>query len=112
MCIDGMYVSKRGFLTSIDKTIRFRCAVTIPNRKTEEFYNAIDVILRLYNGAGFTVITIHADREFKTLFDEVKDNLDVTMNYAPAGDHVPEAERNNRTLKERIQLATTAYPAN
>ena len=31
--------------------------------------------------------------------DNVKDDLDVTMNYANPGDHIPEIERNNRTVK-------------
>ena len=30
--IDGMYVNKRLFITSIDKAIRYRCAISIPNR--------------------------------------------------------------------------------
>ena len=99
-----MFVSGLGFVTSIDKAIRFRAAVTIPNRKAKEFYTAIDIILRQYNGAGFIITIIHADPEFKPLFEPVKDNLSVTMNYAPAQAHVPEAERNNRTLKERIRV--------
>ena len=95
LCIDGMYVSKRGFLTSIDKTIWFRCAVTIPNRTAEEFYNALDVILRQYNAAGFTVRYVEVDREFKPLFEPVKDILGITMRYTPAQNHVPKAEWNN-----------------
>ena len=37
--------------------------------------------------------------------DEVKDKLDIKMNYAVTNEHVPEAERNNCTIAERI-LAT------
>jgi hypothetical protein len=32
-------------------------------------------------------------------------DLDVNMNLTNAQDHVPEAEQNNRTIKERIQAA-------
>ena len=99
--IDGMYINKRLFITSIDKTICYRCAISIPNRTEKELFIAIDKILRQYNTAGFTIKTIHAYHEFKPLFEQVSDDLDVTMNYPPAQAHVPEAERNIRTLKER-----------
>jgi hypothetical protein len=35
--------------------------------------------------------------------NEVEDNLDVEMNYTSKGEHVPEAERNNRLIGERIR---------
>lgn len=44
------------------------------------------------------------------MMDEVKDNLDVDMNYANAFDHVPEAERNNRTIKDRFRAAYHRLP--
>ena len=42
--------------------------------------------------------------------DPVMDELQVTMEYAPAGDHVPEAERNNRTIKERVRATFHRLP--
>jgi hypothetical protein len=68
------------------------------------------VVLRLYNEAGYTISQIHADNEFRPLFEAVADELDVTMNYTNAGDHVPEAERNNRVIQERIRTAYHRLP--
>ena len=65
----------------------------LKNRTTNELYEALDKVLRLYNGRGFTVKEIHCDREFKPLMDPVKDMMGVEMHYPPAGDHVPQAER-------------------
>ena len=42
--------------------------------------------------------------------DQVQDDLDVVMNYTNASNHVPEAERNNRTIKERIRAAYHRLP--
>ena len=42
--------------------------------------------------------------------DQVRDDLDVVMNYTNASDHVPEAEQNNRTIKERIRAAYYRLP--
>ena len=39
------------------------------------------------------------------MMDKVKDELDMDMNYTSASEHVPEAERNNRMIKERIRAA-------
>jgi hypothetical protein len=39
------------------------------------------------------------------MMDKVKDDLGVCMNFTNALDYVPEAERNNRTIKEQVQAA-------
>jgi hypothetical protein len=44
------------------------------------------------------------------MMEKVKDDLDVDMNFTNAQDHVPEAERNNRTKKERIRAAYHRLP--
>jgi len=103
LCMDVMYVNSMPMLTAIDKNIRFRSLITMENRTAAELYKCLDKIFRVYNSAGFLIKCIESDREFKTLMDDVKDDLDVTMNYPPAGAHVPEAERNNRTIGERIR---------
>ena len=55
---------------------------------------------------------IHCDGEYRSMMDKVKDDLDAEMNYANAQDHVPEAERNNRTIKERVRAACQRLPYN
>jgi ubiquinone biosynthesis protein COQ9 len=42
--------------------------------------------------------------------EKVKDNLGDQMNFTNALDHVPEAERNNRTIKESVQAAYHGLP--
>ena len=49
------------------------------------------------------VQTIHSDHEFKAIMNDVKDNMDVDMEHPAAGDHVLQAERNNRTIGERVR---------
>jgi hypothetical protein len=38
LCIDIMYVNECGFMTTIDRTIRFRSAIPIEKRTHEEYY--------------------------------------------------------------------------
>ena len=49
------------------------------------------------------ITDINCDGVFQTLMDEVNDKLKITMNYTSKGEHVPEAERNNCTIGERIR---------
>ena len=67
-------------------------------------------MLKHYNKAGFTVTRINCDMEFKSIMDDVKNKLNIELNYANAGDHVPEAECNNRTIKERFRAAYHRLP--
>ena len=60
------------------------------------------MVLRHYNNGGYTVHMIHCDQECKPIMDQVKDELDIQMNYTITDEHVPEAEHNNHTFAERI----------
>ena len=100
LCIDTMFVNGQGFLTSIDKTIKYRAAIPIDSRRVQEYFRALDAILRHYNKAGYIIKRIECDGEYKSMMEEIKDELDIDMNFTNVQDHVPEAERNNRTIKE------------
>jgi hypothetical protein len=110
LCIDIMYVNESGFMTTIYRTIRFRSAIPIDNRTHKEYYRVLDMVLRVYNSAGFHIKTTHCDGEFRAMMEKVKDDLGVRMNFPNALDHVPEAERNNRTIKERVRAAKHRLP--
>ncbi|CAJ1945707.1 unnamed protein product, partial [Cylindrotheca closterium] len=73
------------------------------NLKTDPVFDALDKIFRRYNKAGFQVKTIKCDRAFIPLTDDMLDDMDVTIDLTAAGDHEHTAERNNRTLKERVR---------
>ena len=110
LCIDVFNCCGIPMFTAIDRSIRYRSLVPLKSRTSPELYRGLDIILRKYNKAGFTIITIMCDREFKPLFDEVSDELNVEMNYTSASEHVPEAERNNRTIGKRIRAAYHTLP--
>jgi hypothetical protein len=70
----------------------------------------LDMVLRLYKSAEFHIKTIHCDREFRAMMEKVKDNPGVQMNFTNALDHLPEAERNNRTIKEQVWVTYHRLP--
>jgi hypothetical protein len=55
LCVDLMYANGIPILTTIDKTIRFRGVVPMRGKKAEQMYEALDVVLQLYNKAGVTI---------------------------------------------------------
>ena len=66
--------------------------------------------MRHYNKGDLFIQLIHCDGEYKQLIEPDQDKLNATMNFASPGDHVPEAERNNRTIKERIRAPFHRLP--
>jgi hypothetical protein len=102
--MDIMFVNGLPLLTTINDTIKYQSVVPIMSRHSRVVYSALDTITRVnYNKTSFTITTIHCDQEFKFMMDQISDDLDIEMKYTTTGDHVPEAERNNCTLKERIR---------
>ena len=99
-------------VTAIDKSIKFRSLVLIRGRESGHFYEALDHILRRYNSAGLQITKLNCDNEFKSIMDDVKDELGTDFNPSNPGDHCPEAERNNRTIQERIRVGYYRLPYN
>ena len=89
LCMDIMFVWGLPFLTTIDRTIRFRAAVPLKNRTSKEIYAALDMVLRHYTKAEYIISDIHCDQEFRSMMDAVSDELDVEMNYTTTNEHVP-----------------------
>ena len=50
----------------------------------------------------FYVQLIHCHGEYTPLIEPVQDKLNANMIFSNLGDHVPEAECNNQTIKECI----------
>ena len=68
------------------------------------------LFFRQYNKAGYFIKRIYCDNEFCTLVNDLQDDLDVEVICVAAGEHVSEAERNNRTIGERIRAGYHRVP--
>ena len=90
--MDIMFVNEIPMLTTIDTTIKFRGLVPMNSRTHSEIYQSLDKVLRFYNKGGYYIKTIHCDGEFKAIMSKVSDDLNITMNYTNAQEHVPQAE--------------------
>ncbi|CAJ1946081.1 unnamed protein product [Cylindrotheca closterium] len=94
--IDLVFVNNSFGLTTIDGSVRYRCYIPLASRSKTALYDAIDKCFRLYNARDFTVKKIYCDGEFRPVFEPMKDELEVQMNYASRGKHDPNAEQNSQ----------------
>ena len=108
--MDVMYVCEQPFLVFHDKTIRDNVVEALPSRGQKSFYKALDEAFEYYGGHGFTIGEINCDREFKSLLDPVKNDLQITLDYGPAQEHANTAERFIRTIGERIRAYWHSTP--
>ena len=98
--MDGMKIPPMVFLTAIDTAIEHRSCNSLKGEKDMDCHHALDKILHLHDSACFKVKTICHDGAFVSMMDEVKDKLQIDVNCCNPDKHVPEAERNNRVIKE------------
>jgi hypothetical protein len=88
----------------IDKSIRFRGLIALDDRSESSIHEAIkySIIFGLYAKARFYVEQINCYQEFRApLVDKICDHIVGIM--MTANEHVPEVEKNNRTIQERIR---------
>jgi hypothetical protein len=102
LCIDVMKVNGVPFLTTISKNIHNRTAQYVKGQTSDVYRTCLSQVLRIYKMGGFRVEHAQCDNEFRPLMDTLANDFGVKMNYVNPQEHVPEAERNNRTIKECI----------
>jgi hypothetical protein len=110
LCIDTFFVNQMPFLSTISRRIYYRTCQWIKSREVDTYQECFIKVLKLYKSAGFQVATVSADREFVAVLDPIKEKYKFTTNYASAQEHVPEVERSNRVIKERVRATVHRSP--
>ena len=108
--VDTIFVNGIPFMATIGYPMYYRTCDRVEDKKADTYYEAIDKVLRVYNKGGYRVKTIECDEEYRPLFEKIEDELGIEMNYANPQDHVPQAERNNRTIKECVRTGIQRTP--
>ena len=73
LAIDLVFINSQIFMTTIDRTITFKAVVPLRSREDEVILEALDVIISYYRNTGFDVMRIHADGEFESLKERIRD---------------------------------------
>jgi Reverse transcriptase (RNA-dependent DNA polymerase) len=108
---DIMFVNKLPFFVTISRHIRFSTSEFLKNKKSDTIFQAIKHVHQTYTKRGFKVKTLLLDGEFDKdgLNGEVA-GLGCNMNAVAREEHVPEIERNIRTIKDRSRSVVTVLP--
>ena len=110
LCIDGIKINGLMFLTTVSKNILYRTAQYVQSKSISCFKEAIKEVINVYNRAGFKIKEVRSDNEFRPLQETLLEEFEIKMNFSNPQEHVPEAERNNRVIKERVRATYHRLP--
>ena len=100
-----MFINQQEVLTTFDKYRRFCGLVTLSKRTKEECYMDLVVVMRHHNKAGFSVKCIECDGYFKSIMDEVSNEMEIYMNDENPDGQVTESESKNILIKDWCKIA-------
>jgi hypothetical protein len=112
LAIDGITINSLKFLSTISRNIYYRTVHYMPTTEAKNYQTNIMDVCGVYRRGGFQVNDILCDNEFHAALDPIaaSQNPPITMHYAAAQEHVPEAERNNRVIKEQFRAVYHRLP--
>jgi hypothetical protein len=115
LSVDLMYIFGLTFLVTVSWAIRFR--------RRQSILNALKQVMKIYKGQGHSMEmiefnvrsnpmhTILADNEFQVLREYLEDE-GVHVDIVSKDEHVPEVERQNNVIKERVRAIIQTPPYN
>ena len=104
-----MFVNKIPFLMSISRHLRFGTAQHIKNQQGATIFNGIRAIHQIYLQRGLQIRNAFMDGQFEPLRGNLAE-LGIILNTASNDEHVPEIERQIRTVKERTRAIYCTLP--
>ena len=97
LAADVFFVDGIAFLLMVSRNINFITAKHVATRTAKSLSKHLDRVIQVYTRACFSVSTILMDRKFEKVKNEL---VLVVCNTTGAKEHVSEAERSIRTIKE------------
>ena len=107
--VDIMKINKIPFLVTISRSMRFGTVELLANQRMPTALKALLKVCNLYQGRGFRVTVALMDGKFESLRGDLAGH-GALMNAASREEHVPDAERRIRTLKERTRSTWHTLP--
>ena len=109
ICGDVMFVNQIPFLVTISRHLKFGTVEMLRKTNNATMVKAIEQVKQVYNMRGFKVETMLADGQFETTRGKIAD-MGIVLNTASPEEHVPEVERQIRTLKEKARSVVNVLP--
>jgi hypothetical protein len=109
LCGDIIFINGIRFLITISRHIRFATGIQLPDAKIETLFSSIQAVNSIYRKRGFEVNALHMDGQFEPLRAKTAE-MGITLDVVSNDVHVPEIERFNRVLKERVRSSKATTP--
>jgi hypothetical protein len=109
LCIDIMKLNKIFFLVTMSRAIKFGTVAWLKNTKAATILSHITKVCDVYVKRGFLLKLVETDRQFEPLRGELA-AMGITLNKCSREEHVPVAERQIHTLKERCHCICSTLP--
>ena len=77
MCINSMFINQQGLFTTIYKDTWFRVLLSLTNITNKECHSDLDAVMIHYNKSGFAVKHIGCEGKFKSITDEVSNDMGI-----------------------------------
>ena len=110
LAIDILFFDTIPFLLTISRDVHFHTIEKLPDRENKTILAALQRVISIYNARGFFIQFILADGEFRHMSGDIMTAFKCHLNCTSAGEHVPEAERAVRVIKERIRCVVNTWP--
>ena len=104
-----MYINKLPFFVTMSRNIKFSTAELMVDQKHETLIDHVKRIQHVYMKRGFRINTFLMDGQFDVIRGNLSE-LNITLNTVARGEHVPEVERQIRTIKERVCCVYATLP--
>ena len=110
---DIFFVNKIPFFLTYSRNFCFTAVNHLANRKVSSIFKAFEEIYKLYLNRGFQITVVHVDGEFAPLQSIIPAMPQgPKVNLASNSEHVPDAERRIRVVKERSRAVRHSLPFN
>ncbi len=107
LAVDVFFMDGIAFLLTVSRNIKFITTEHVATRTAKSLSKHLDRVIQNYTLTGFSVCTILMEGEF----EKVKNELALAVcNTTAAKEHVSEAERSIRTIKERTRGIVGTLP--
>ena len=105
LAIDIMFLESELFLHSVDLKLKGKSLVllgTTRKSKVEDLALALKKIFRFYNKADIEITMVHVYNELRSTKKNLDKDCALVFNFSAPDEHVPDIERKNRVLQERL----------
>ena len=99
LSINRITINRLKFLTIISHNIYYRTTMKLPSTDYQIVIEKTNEVIDIYKSTDFNTSEIHIDKEFNKDIGMVAKNRNLRVNYTNSKEHVPRAERHNRTMQ-------------